>query len=251
MRDWLARRPREGGRPAYDLAEFGLTPDEVSREMSVLTFQLLGSAHASRGHGRAARARARRARAARAPDGAGRTRLGGRDLARRGRRRRDAMRERFEAAFDEVMFSAAVWSSNQDPLRPKVDLHHPARAPGRGTAGAGLAVGHRQPRHGLPRHPDLRRRALRAAGPGRCRSPHRELLHPLGPAHGHRRRPGRSPDAGRGRRLLRDHRGRRRGRRAAQPHPVRPDGARALHPRRAARLGPRRLQPPRGAPPGR
>jgi len=31
----------------------------------------------------------------------------------------DAMRERFEAAFDEVMFSAAVWSSNQDPLRPK------------------------------------------------------------------------------------------------------------------------------------
>jgi len=31
----------------------------------------------------------------------------------------DAMRERFEAAFDEVMFSAAVWSSNQDPLRPR------------------------------------------------------------------------------------------------------------------------------------
>ena len=32
MRDWLARRPREGGRPAYDLAEFGLTPDEVSEK---------------------------------------------------------------------------------------------------------------------------------------------------------------------------------------------------------------------------
>jgi hypothetical protein len=31
-----------------------------------------------------------------------------------------AMRERFEAAYEEVMFSAAVWSSNQDPLRPKV-----------------------------------------------------------------------------------------------------------------------------------
>jgi sulfotransferase family protein len=29
MRDWLARRPREGGRPAYDLTEFGLSPDEV------------------------------------------------------------------------------------------------------------------------------------------------------------------------------------------------------------------------------
>ncbi|MCX6396252.1 MAG: hypothetical protein NTV23_07180 [Propionibacteriales bacterium] len=32
----------------------------------------------------------------------------------------DAMRERFNAAYEEVMFSAAVWSSNSDPLRPKV-----------------------------------------------------------------------------------------------------------------------------------
>lgn len=31
-----------------------------------------------------------------------------------------AMRERFEAAFEEVMFSAAVWGSNGDPLHPKV-----------------------------------------------------------------------------------------------------------------------------------
>jgi hypothetical protein len=32
----------------------------------------------------------------------------------------EAMRAVFEPAFEEVMFSAAVWSSNQDPLRPKV-----------------------------------------------------------------------------------------------------------------------------------
>jgi hypothetical protein len=32
----------------------------------------------------------------------------------------DAMRARFDDAFTEVMFSAAVWSSNQDTLRPKV-----------------------------------------------------------------------------------------------------------------------------------
>lgn len=32
----------------------------------------------------------------------------------------DPMRERFAAAFEEVMFSAAIWSSNTDPLRPKV-----------------------------------------------------------------------------------------------------------------------------------
>ncbi|CAB4688966.1 MAG: hypothetical protein F2667_01530 [Actinobacteria bacterium] len=32
----------------------------------------------------------------------------------------EAMRARFEPAFEEVMFSAALWSSNQDPLRPKV-----------------------------------------------------------------------------------------------------------------------------------
>jgi hypothetical protein len=30
------------------------------------------------------------------------------------------MRSCFDAAFEEVMFSAAVWSLNQDPLRPKV-----------------------------------------------------------------------------------------------------------------------------------
>ncbi len=32
----------------------------------------------------------------------------------------DAMRACFDAAFEEVMFSAAMWSSNQDKLRPKV-----------------------------------------------------------------------------------------------------------------------------------
>ncbi|MCK0173212.1 MULTISPECIES: hypothetical protein [Mycobacteriaceae] len=41
----------------------------------------------------------------------------------------DAMRERFDDAFAEVMFSAAIWSSNQDALRPEVScitrLGHP------------------------------------------------------------------------------------------------------------------------------
>ena len=41
----------------------------------------------------------------------------------------DAMRSCFDDAFDEVMFSAAVWSSNQDKLRPAVScitrLGHP------------------------------------------------------------------------------------------------------------------------------
>jgi hypothetical protein len=41
----------------------------------------------------------------------------------------DGMRERFDDAFAEVMFSAAVWSSNQDKLRPQVScitrLGHP------------------------------------------------------------------------------------------------------------------------------
>lgn len=40
-----------------------------------------------------------------------------------------AMRERFEAAYEEVMFSAAMWSSNSDPLHPLVTcitrLSHP------------------------------------------------------------------------------------------------------------------------------
>ncbi|MGK2869659.1 MAG: hypothetical protein ACSLFA_24020 [Mycobacterium sp.] len=41
----------------------------------------------------------------------------------------DAMRACFDDAFAEVMFSAAVWSSNQDKLRPKVSctLAHPVQ----------------------------------------------------------------------------------------------------------------------------
>ena len=43
----------------------------------------------------------------------------------------EAMRQRFEDAFAEVMFSAAIWSSNQDKLRPKVScitrLAHPVQ----------------------------------------------------------------------------------------------------------------------------
>ncbi|WNG80721.1 DUF1214 domain-containing protein [Mycobacterium sp. ITM-2016-00316] len=43
----------------------------------------------------------------------------------------EAMRARFDDAFAEVMFSAAVWSSNQDKLRPKVScitrLAHPVQ----------------------------------------------------------------------------------------------------------------------------
>ena len=43
----------------------------------------------------------------------------------------DAMRACFDDAFAEVMFSAAVWSSNQDKLRPKVScitrLGHPVQ----------------------------------------------------------------------------------------------------------------------------
>jgi hypothetical protein len=42
-----------------------------------------------------------------------------------------AMRERFDDSFAEVMFSAAMWSSNQDKLRPKVScitrLAHPVQ----------------------------------------------------------------------------------------------------------------------------
>lgn len=34
----------------------------------------------------------------------------------------EVMRACFDKAFEEVMFSAAVWSSNQDPLRPKISV---------------------------------------------------------------------------------------------------------------------------------
>ena len=58
----------------------------------------------------------------------------------------DAMRARFDDAFAEVMFSAAVWSSNQDKLRPKVScitrLGHPvAPAPAARTFREGTGTG--------------------------------------------------------------------------------------------------------------
>ena len=40
-----------------------------------------------------------------------------------------AMRECYDWAFREVMFSAAIWSSNQDPLRPKVCLLYTSPSP--------------------------------------------------------------------------------------------------------------------------
>ena len=68
----------------------------------------------------------------------------------------EAMRERFDDAFAEVMFSAAVWSSNQDKLRPEGQLHHPAGAPGGWPADPRITLGHRQSRQRVPGDPDLR-----------------------------------------------------------------------------------------------
>ena len=65
------------------------------------------------------------------------------------------MRACFDWAFEEVMFSAAVWSLNQDPLHPRVvcitRLAHRLERP----RCPGLALGHRQSRLDLPRDPDL------------------------------------------------------------------------------------------------
>ena len=54
----------------------------------------------------------------------------------------DAMRERFDDAFAEVMFSAAVWSSNQDKHAAQGQLHHPAGTPGRRPPHSRITLGH-------------------------------------------------------------------------------------------------------------
>ena len=72
----------------------------------------------------------------------------------------DAMRERFDDAFAEVMFSAAVWSSNQDKLRPKVSCITRLAHPVDGRRIPRITLGYRQSRQRLPGHPDLRRRTL-------------------------------------------------------------------------------------------
>ena len=99
----------------------------------------------------------------------------------------DAMRERFDDSFAEVMFSAAVWSSNQDKLRPKVScitrLAHPVD--GRSIPGS---------RWGID-NPDSVYRVIPISGDGTLRDPRPgrraphdgELLHAVGRPHGHRR----------------------------------------------------------------
>ena len=64
----------------------------------------------------------------------------------------DAMRERFDDAFAEVMFSAAVWSSNQDKLRPKVSCITRLGHPVAGRVDPRITLGHRQSRQRLPGH---------------------------------------------------------------------------------------------------
>ena len=140
-------------------------------------------------HRRAARAREGRApglastRSCEAP-----TSVVADELAREGAAVRRRCASCFDWAFEEVMFSAAIWSSNQDPLRPEGHLHHPARARGRRAAHPRDALGHRQPRLDLPGHPDLGRRALRDPRAGRRAPDDRELLHAVGRQHGHRGR---------------------------------------------------------------
>ena len=160
-----------------------------------------------------------RARPDRAPDG----RAAYREVAQTWLRRAKpsaAMRDCFDWAFEEVMFSAAIWSSNQDPLHPKGHLHHPAGARGRRAAHPRHPLGHRQPRLDLPGDPDLGRRALRDPGPGRRAPDDRELLHALGRQHGHRGPAQRPRPGDRRRRLVRGHRRRRPGRRPPQPRAV-------------------------------
>ena len=170
-------------------------------------------------------------------------RLGGRDPGCPGPRPRSAMRERLRRGV-----------RGGDVLRRRVVVQPgPAAAEGR-SASPGSRTrsrGARIPgsRWGID-NPDTVYRVIPISGDerydsaaGSVPSAHdRELLHPLGPAHGHRRRPRRATDAGRGRRLpFHDHRRRRRAPATGPTTSGPARGARVLHPRRAARLGPRRL----------
>ena len=125
------------------------------------------------------------------------------------------MRARFDGAFEEVMFSAAVWSSNQDPLRPKVTCI---------TRLAHEVDGRRIPgtRWGID-NPDSVYRVIPISGDERYEIRGRVGAHRMtenyftlwDAQHGHRRRARRHDlDARRGRRLVRDHRRRRPGRTA-------------------------------------
>ena len=156
MRRWLVERPREPARPAYAADDFGLTDEQIRERFAAYnarfrlsdTFEedLMPTALAtpspppsstSTSWPRSSCSSTRPCEAApqRSPrPGSARAKPS------------DAMRDCFDGAFEEVMFSAAVWSSNQDPLRPKVTcitrLEHEVDGP----RDPRHTVGHRQPR---------------------------------------------------------------------------------------------------------
>ena len=161
------------------------------------------------------------------------------------------MRERFDDAFAEVMFSAAVWSSNQDKLRPKVScitrLGHPVA--GRPIPGSRWGIDNPDSVYRvIPISGDERYEIRGRVGANRMTENYFTLW-----------------DANMGtvavlngrtmevdiRRLVHHHRRLRPRRRPAQPRADDAGGARVLHPRRAAQLGPRRPESPDGATPRR
>ena len=67
----------------------------------------------------------------------------------------DAMRERFDDAFAEVMFSAAGLVVQPGQAAAQGQLHHPAGASGGRPSNPRITLGHRQSRQRLPGDPDL------------------------------------------------------------------------------------------------
>ena len=140
MRRWLAERPREPARPPYAAADFGLSDAQIDERFAAYNARFRGDCTTLEedvmseytGDPVATAAQHEQELAALELIEHPTVQAAYRSVAETwlGRAKAsDAMRARFDDAFDEVMFSAAVWSSNQDKLRPKVScitrLGHP------------------------------------------------------------------------------------------------------------------------------
>ena len=257
MRRWLAERPREAARPAYSAGDFGLTDSEIDERFAAYNSRFRAAAHLRgglmsdfTGDPVATASQHEQELAALELTDHPTVKAAYRSVAETwlGRAKAsDAMRERFDDAFAEVMFSAAVWSSNQDKLRPKVScitrLGHPVA--GRPIPGSRWGIDNPDSVYRvIPISGDERYEIRGRVGANRMTENYFTLwdanMGTVGVLNG------RTMEVD-SRRLVHHHRRLRPRRRAAQPRAVHAGGARVLHPRRAAQLGPRRPEPADGA----
>ena len=137
MRAWLSARPRSADRPSYDAQTYGLTDDRIRERFAAYDARFRAGTRTACTHPVATDVQHEHELAAldlvqHPTVKAAYDAVAPRWLARS--KPSEAMRRVFDAAFEEVMFSAAMWSSNRTRCGPR-----PSASPGSSTPSTAVA----------------------------------------------------------------------------------------------------------------